>query len=203
MQLNLTNDRPLRSQHSHFNFLPAQRLRVLVLAILNLTAPTPGVRRYSGQAIHFSCTQDQILTVTYRDRTILKTTTDGNILELDTQQVCLLLSIVQTLYNQAEAFVYLIETGEDPPEDWHLEEQLQRIQADDVGAIAQTLFAANKTQLAGYQILQNHLGLVLTRGETDLVLIVRDNYVWNYSTTDQDWEFFQSFRDLRLVLEGY
>jgi hypothetical protein len=194
MQLNLTNARSQRSTPSHFNFLPAQRLRVLVLAILNLTTPTASVRRYSCQALYFS--QDQVLTVTYCDRTILKTTLRGDLLELEPQQIPVLLNIVQTLYQQTEAFVYLMETGEDPPEEWQSEEQLQRVQADDVAAIAQTLFAANKTQLADYQIQQNHLGLVLTRGGDDLVLIVRDNYVLNYSTSGQDWEFFQSLKSL-------
>ncbi len=218
MQLKIMNtvDRSLQSTkirfQSQLNFFQAQQLRVLALAILNLKTSTTqaGIRRYDCQDFHFSCSRNTLLSVAYRDpsalggakRTILETTTDGHLLKVSARLISMLLSTVQMLYAQAEQFTCLMETGEDPPEDGQYDAQLQRVQAEDIAAIlrslaepiAQTLFAVGTTRLADYQITHDDLGLVLTRGEHDLVLIVRNNYVWNYSTTTRDWEFFQPFR---------
>lgn len=176
--------------------LEAQRLRVFALALLNLELIDQPVRHY--QRHYFSITQSAagVLTVCNQGQLVMCSDREGQLRQVTPRLIAETLKTIQTVYLQVETFQWLLETGEDPPSDWELHCQVQRVQAEDIAAIAQRMFLNNNDSITldPYQIAQTDLGLVITRGSDDLVLIVRENYVWNYSTTTQDWEFFQHLK---------
>lgn len=193
----LETSRDSQKEHLHLECqLQPHRLRVLALALLNLQCCEPAETHSarSHQACDLLITQSKsgILLVQNRGRIVLRTGRDGTMMQVAHYLVESTLATLEAVYVQAETVHWQSSTGEDPPQDWELHWQVQRVQAEEVAEIAHALFIhKNTTAIAHYRISQSHLGVVLTRGDDDLVLIVRENYVWNYSTTLKDWEFFQ------------
>jgi hypothetical protein len=183
----------------------AQELRVLASAVLDLqgvTAPD-GDRHY--QTDNFTVTRDHAtgnLSIASSSDRILNSTKEGEILEADPILVPDALAEIQSAYQQAELLQWQMESDETPPTDLTLDWHAQDLQADDIAGIAKQLLNPlgdnppryTAVSIGGYQITQNSDGFLVTRGNADIVLIVNDNQVWDYSSTRQDWEKFQQLK---------
>jgi hypothetical protein len=166
--------------------LTAQRIRTLALALLNLHQ-IDSHRVYQVHDLLIMQSHSGILLVQYHGQIVLRS--DRCAIAAAQYLMDSTLAMLEAIYLQAEVLDWQRSTGEDPAPDWECQWQIRRIQAEETAAIVRRL--PLQTLVHPYQIRRNHLGLVLTRGEDDLVLIDRDDCVWNYSMTQADWEFFQ------------
>jgi hypothetical protein len=112
------------------------------------------------------------------------------------------LAEINTAYYQVEAKRWQAESNQPPPDDLTLDWQAQDIRAQEIGEIAQALLNPfnneqplfDSVAVGGYQITQNSSGLLVTRGQADIVVIVQDGQVWDYSSTLKDWQKFQNLK---------
>ncbi|MGV0029070.1 hypothetical protein [Phormidesmis priestleyi] len=194
----------------HQQVRQAQELRVLSLAVLDLQGVvTPlGDRQYQSEhfIIHENA-KDGTLTIASEESTILRTTREGQILVTAPREIPVALTEINEAYNRAEELQWQIESNELPPDDLSLDWQAQNIQSQDIANTATFLLNPlgdnhplyGTVAIEDYQISQNADGLVVTRGNDELVLIVREGQVWDYGATTLDWETFQQFQPQRSV----
>ena len=186
----------------------AQQLRVLAQSVLDLqgvTTPT-GNRQY--QSKNFAVienAENDTLTVTTQEKTVLQTTREGRILVVAPNDVSTALNEISEAYKQAEELQWRMESNEPLPEDLSLDWQAQHLQAQDIAYTAQFLLNPlgdekllyDTVAIADYKITQDTDGLTVMRGNNEIVLIVRESQVWDYGSTGQDWEAFQRFQPQR------
>jgi hypothetical protein len=193
---------PDLSEHSQ-RVRQAQELRVLSLAVLDLQgrASPSGDRQYeSDQFVLTQNATNGTLTVTASDQIALQTSRDGQILVATPALISSALIEIGDAYQQAEALQWQRESQEAPPD--ALNGQVQTIRAQAIADTAQFLLNPlgyeqplyGAVSINGYHIFQDQDGLMITRGPEDLVLIVREGQVWDYSSTREDWEAFQKFQ---------
>lgn len=180
----------------------AQQLRVLAQSVLDLQGVTTATGNRQYQSKNFTVIEDvenDRLTVASQDKTVLQTTREGQILVAAPNEIPIALSEIGEAYKQAEKLQWQMESNEPPPEDLSLDWQAQTIQAQDIANTAQFLLNPlgdekplyDTVAIAGYKITQDEDGSTVTRGNDELVLIVREGQVWDYGSTGQDWEVFQ------------
>jgi hypothetical protein len=203
--LQLESKPPLDVAAQQAQIRAAQELRVLASAVLDLqgvTAPN-GDRHY--QTENFTVTRDHAtgnLSIASSTDRILNSTKEGEILEAHPILVPEALAEIQSAYQQAELLQWQMESDETPPTDLTLDWHAQDLQAEDIAGIAKQLLNPlgdnppryTAVSIGGYQITQNSDGFLVTRGNADIVLIVNDNQVWDYSSAQQDWEKFQQLK---------
>jgi hypothetical protein len=180
----------------------AQQFRVLAQSVLDLQGVTTATGNRQYQSKNFIVIEDvenDRLTVASQDKTVLQTTREGQILVAAPNEIPIALSEIGEAYKQAEKLQWQMESNEPPPEDLSLDWQAQTIQAQDIVNTAQFLLNPlgdekplyDTVAIAGYKITQDEDGSTVTRGNDELVLIVREGQVWDYGSTRQDWEAFQ------------
>lgn len=180
----------------------AQQLRVLAQSVLDLQGVTTATGNRQYQSKNFTVIEDaekDTLTVASQDKTVLQTTREGQILVAAPNEIPTTLSEIGESYKQAEELQWRVESNEPPPEDLSLDWQAQNIQAQDIANTAQFLLNPlgdekplyDTVAIAGYKITQDQDGSTITRGNDEIVLVVREGQVWDYGSTGQDWEIFQ------------
>ncbi len=188
----------------------AQELRVLASAILDVQGTTNAEGDLEYQSDNFTVTrsfQTGVVSVTSDGNGVLAATREGQILMTDPATIPAALAEITTAYHQVEATRWQAESNQPPPDDLTLDWQAQDIRAQEIGEIAQALLNPfNDEQLlfdsvaiGGYQITQNSSGLLVTRGQADLVVIIQDGQVWDYSSTLKDWQTFQQLKPQQAV----
>lgn len=191
----------------------AQQLRVLAQSVLDLQGVTTpsGNRHYQSQ--NFTIVEDidqDTLTIASQDKIVLQTNREGQILIVAPNEVPIALKEIGATYKQAEALQWQMESNEPPPADLSLDWQAQTIQAQDIAQTAQFLLNPlgddkplyDTVAISDYKITQDTDGLTITRGNNELVLTVREGQVWDYGSTEKDWETFQRFQPQPSTLNG-
>ena len=204
LQTNLQNAKNDLDEHQQ-RVKQAQELRVLSSAVLDLQGViTPsGDRQYQSESfVIYENAKDGTLTIASEESTILRTTREGQILVAAPREIPVALTEINEAYKRAEELQWQLESNEPPPDDLSLDWQAQNVKAQDIANTATSLLnpLGDEHPLYGtvaiddYQISQDADGLSVTRGNDQLVLIVRDGQVWDYGSTIQDWNTFQRFQ---------
>ncbi|BAU15912.1 hypothetical protein LEP3755_64780 (plasmid) [Leptolyngbya sp. NIES-3755] len=186
----------------------AQQLRVLAQSVLDLQGVTTPIGNRQYQSKNFTIienAENDTLTIASQDKTVLQTTREGQILVVAPNDIPTALDEISEAYKQAEELQWRTESNEPPPEDLSLDWQAQNIQAQDIAHTAQFLLNPlgdekpmyDTVAITDYKIAQDADGLTITRGNDEIVLIVREGQVWDYGSTEQDWQAFQRFQPQR------
>jgi len=186
----------------------AQQLRVLAQSVLDLQGVTTPIGNRQYQSKNFIVVENvdnDTLTIASQDKTVLQATREGQILVVAPNDIPTALGEISEAYKQAEELQWRMESNEPPPEDLSLDWQAQNIQAQDIAHTAQFLLNPlgdekplyDTVAITDYKIAQDTDGLAITRGNDELVLIVREGQVWDYGSTGQDWQAFQRFQPQR------
>ncbi|MGG6269002.1 hypothetical protein ACQ4M3_30720 [Leptolyngbya sp. AN03gr2] len=189
----------------------AQQLRVLGQSALDLQGVTTATGNRQYQSKNFTIienAENDTLTIASQDKTVLQTTREGQILVAAPNEIPTALSEIGEAYKQAEELQWRMESNEPPPEDLSLDWQAQNIQAQDIANTAQFLLNPlgdekplyDTVAISDYKITQDTDGLTITRGNDELVLIVREGQVWDYGSTGKDWETFQRLQPQRAII---
>ena len=188
----------------------AQELRVLASAILDIQGTTNAAGDLAYQSDNFTVTrsfQTGVVSVTSDGNGVLAATREGQILMTDPAAIPAALAEITTAYHQVEATRWQAESNQPPPDDLTLDWQAQDIRAQEIGEIVQALLNPfndeqplyDSVAIGGYQITQNSSGLLVTRGQADIVVIIQDGQVWDYSSTIKDWQAFQQLKPQQAV----
>ncbi len=183
----------------------AQELRVLASVVLDIQGTTNAEGNLEYQSEHFTVTrnfQTGVVLVTQDGHGVLEATRQGQILMTDPAAIPIAIAELNATYHQVEAWRWEMESAQPPPEDFTFDWQAQDIRAQEIGEIAQSLLNPfndeqplySAVAVGGYHITQNSGGFLVTRGQADIVVIMQDRQVWDYSSTREDWQKFQSWK---------
>jgi hypothetical protein len=183
----------------------AQELRVLAAVVLDIQGTTNAEGNLDYQSEHCTVTrncQTGVVSVTRDGNGVLEATREGQILMTDPLVIPTAIAELNAAYHQGEIWRWELESEQPPPEDFTFDWQAQDIRAQEIGAIAQSLLNPfndeqplySSVAVGGYHITQNSSGFLVTRGEADIVVVMQDQQVWDYSSTLEDWQTFQRWK---------